>query len=403
MRNCCCCCIHEPEGKYLFKGGKLMISSERVPSPEDINWGTFDISLTSRFLRGLLSFFVILIFLGVSCAIIGMCSIYIASHASDCDNVVVPTSVTAAAASTDSTAVQCYCEANLVSALSDSSINAVCKSYLTNIYVAQVIQYAVIITSSVTNYLFGLVVDKLVNFIRPVSKSSGLLAKTTIYTIFLIFNTIFVPLLIYSDIFGFQASNYISFVTIISSGVKNFFSVSSISFYPNFTTVWYRNVSVIYVNYLIINTVVIWLFFVIDKYTSGIKGLEDDEGKILQKHMNEKMTSFKLDVYKEVANFYMVMVLCCLFCAGVPVLVPLALLNLFSRYITNRSLLQCNSTRIDGLGEEFVSFTRSIIPLIIIICPLVGEWMLVGNSDLYPSALSMTFPYFQGLLMELDR
>ena len=93
------------------------------------------------------------------------------------------------------------------------------------------------------------------------------------------------------------------------------------------------------------------------------------------------------------------MVMTCLFYAGVPVLLPLAYLNLLSRYLTNRSLLQNNSTRINGLGQEFASFTKTIIPLILIFCPLVGEWMLVGNSDLYPKALKMSFPYFKGLVM----
>jgi hypothetical protein len=286
-----------------------------------------------------------------------------------------------------------------VAALSDSAVKAVCQSYLTNIYVSQVIQYAVIFTSSLTNFLFGLIVDKLINFLRPISKSSGLLAKTTILTIFLIFNTILIPLLIYSDIFGFQPSNYVSFVTIISSGVKNFFQVSSISFYPNFSTVWYRNVSVIYINYLIVNTVVVWLFFLKDKCTTGRAGLQELEGKILQKSMNAEMTSYRLDVFQEAANFYMVMAMCGLFCAGVPVLVPLAYINLLSRYITNRSLLQANSARINGLGEEFASFTRAILPLMLVVCPLVGEWMLVANSDIYPSALAMSFPYLGGLVM----
>ena len=215
----------------------------------------------------------ILIFLGVSCAIIGLCSIYIASNASNCDGVIVPTSAAAAALSTDSTAIQCFCDSNLVSALSDSAVNAVCKPYLTNIYVSQVIQYAVILTSSLTNFLFGLIVDKLTNFVRPISKSSALLAKTTILSIFLIFNTIFIPLLIYADIFGLKPSNYVSFVTIISSGVKNFFQVSSITFYADFSAVWYRNVSVIYVNYLIINTVIVWLFFLKNKYSASKESL----------------------------------------------------------------------------------------------------------------------------------
>jgi hypothetical protein len=145
--------------------------------------------------------------------------------------------------------------------------------------------------------LFGLIVHKLVNFVRPNSKSAGLLTKTTIYTIFIIFNSIFVPLLIYADIFGFQASNYVSFITIISSDVKSFFSVENLSFYPDFDTIWYKNVSVIYVNFIIIETVVTWVFYILGKCSSNTS-LEDDEGKVLQKSMNEKITSYKLDVYK---------------------------------------------------------------------------------------------------------
>lgn len=134
--------------------------------------------------------------------------------------------------------------------------------------------------------------DKLITFVRPISKSSALLAKTTILTIFLIFNTIFIPLLIYSDIFGFQPSKYVSFVTIISTDINNFFNVSNITFYPDFNTVWYRNVSVIYVNYLIMNTIAVWLFYLKERCSARKESLQDDEGKILQKHMNAEITSF---------------------------------------------------------------------------------------------------------------
>jgi hypothetical protein len=67
--------------------------------------------------------------------------------------------------------------------------------------------------------------------------------------------------------------------------------------------------------------------------------------------MNSKITDYKLDIYKEAANFYMILVMCCLFSSGMPILIFLACLNLASRYITNRSLLQANSSKIDGLGE----------------------------------------------------
>jgi hypothetical protein len=41
MRACCCCCVNRPEEKYLFNGNPLLIKSEKVPTPEDINWGSF--------------------------------------------------------------------------------------------------------------------------------------------------------------------------------------------------------------------------------------------------------------------------------------------------------------------------------------------------------------------------
>lgn len=101
---------------------------------------------------------VILIFLGITCAIVGLCSIYIASHASNCQNITIPSTLAAAQLSTDSAAVQCYCDANLVSTVSDQATKSLCEPYLTNIYVSQTIQYAVIIASSLTNFLFGLIV-----------------------------------------------------------------------------------------------------------------------------------------------------------------------------------------------------------------------------------------------------
>jgi hypothetical protein len=58
------------------------------------------------------------------------------------------------------------------------------------------------------------------------------------------------------------------------------------------------------------------------------------------------MTSYKLDVYQESANVYLIIVMAMIFGTGIPALIPLAFINLLSRYVTNRSLLQSNSSRI---------------------------------------------------------
>jgi len=53
-------------------------------------------------------------------------------------------------------------------------------------------------------------------------------------------------------------------------------NVNNLSFYPNFSTVWYRNVSPIFVNFLVVNTATVWIFFVIDKCLASKTTLEED-------------------------------------------------------------------------------------------------------------------------------
>lgn len=115
--------------------------------------------------------------------------------------------------------------------------------------------------------------------------------------------------------------------------------------------------------------------------------------------MNEDITSFKLDVYKETAYTYLVIVLCAMFFPGIPILLPIGFLNMWSRYIYNRSLLQNNSSRIPGLGEDFTSFLLLLLPWTLMLCTLIGEWMLVSNENIYPDHLPMQLPVLLGIFV----
>jgi hypothetical protein len=72
---------------------------------------------------------------------------------------------------------------------------------------------------------------------------------------------------------------------------------------------------------------------------------------------------------------------------GIPVLIPLAFLNLLSRYVTNRSLIQQDSTRVDGLGIIFNELAHTLLPILLILSSLNGCWMLTANSQIYPNIL----------------
>ncbi len=76
------------------------------------------------------AFLIILIFLAISCTIIGICTIYVSTRSSDCSGVTVPQTLADAQASTVAIEKTCYCNANLLAALTDSSIQTFCSDEL---------------------------------------------------------------------------------------------------------------------------------------------------------------------------------------------------------------------------------------------------------------------------------
>lgn len=89
-----------------------------------------------------------------------------------------------------------------------------------------------------------------------------------------------------------------------------------------------------------------WIFWVYYKISGDRDGLKEDEGTILQKTMNNKITSFRYNLYVEFAYFNLILFMGVFLSGGIPVLIPLAFLSLFSRYITSRSVIQTLSSKI---------------------------------------------------------
>ena len=50
-----------------------------------------------------------------------------------------------------------------------------------------------------------------------------------------------------------------------------------------------------------------------------------------------------------------------------------------------------------------MSLSLTFLPVVLIVCPIIGEWMLVANKEIYPNKLNMTFPLFTGYFTELDK
>lgn len=112
--------------------------------------------------------------------------------------------------------------------------------------------------------------------------------------------------------------------------------------------------------------------------------------------MNNQITQFKVDASDQISNLFLIMIMVLLFFTGVPILLPLGFFDVLSRYLINRSLIQKNSMRIEGLGENFIQITVGILTFSIIIFSLIGEWMLMANSKVFSTVMDF---YGSGSLM----
>ena len=63
------------------------MKNAKVPTPEDINWESYEIGVGGKIFRVIIAILIILVFIFISTSIIALCSIYINTHASDCEGV----------------------------------------------------------------------------------------------------------------------------------------------------------------------------------------------------------------------------------------------------------------------------------------------------------------------------
>ena len=99
-------------------------------------------------------------------------------------------------------------------------------------------------------------------FTKPNNLSSALVTHTLVYFLFIFINSLILPVLIYSDLYGIKPASYVSLVKLLIPSV-DFFNMESYQYYNDFTTLWYKNVSPFLTNFLIIDIVVLWVKFIV--------------------------------------------------------------------------------------------------------------------------------------------
>ena len=73
-------------------------------------------------------------------------------------------------------------------------------------------------------------------------------------------------------------------------------------------------------------------------------------------------------------------------------MILLAFLSLISRYITSRSVIQTLSSKIEGLGVDFMAYPLTFLPLLIILGSIFSAWMITANPELVPPSLNIQIP-----------
>lgn len=291
----CGCCVKSPGPQYLFRGEQLKIKAEKVSDPEEINWESLDVGTCNKITRVIFAFVIIIVFIAVCSTLVSLCSIFISVNSINCDGVTIPTTAQAQV-TTNTTEITCFCNSNLFD-FSDSTVQSICQQIFKTIYIENGLQIAAAVISTVTNFLFTIISKKVIDFTKPKSYSSGLVTKTLVLFVFLFLNTCLLPLLIYANVYGFKIASYVSLIQLINPSIT-FFNLSSFIYYTDFSTIWYRNVSPYFVNFLVLNFALVWVGFIFNSISNScrVNNLKDKEGKILQKSMNKDISSFQVDV-----------------------------------------------------------------------------------------------------------
>lgn len=121
------CCTPSPPERLLFLGRfPIMLRNAKLSRPEEINWRNIDISGLGRFVRWFFSIFFVVISIMITSSLIGLCTLYVASTSS-CQDYTTPTGSVAAQISTiiarnSDSQKFCYCNENIASLYTDSTI-----------------------------------------------------------------------------------------------------------------------------------------------------------------------------------------------------------------------------------------------------------------------------------------
>lgn len=360
-----------------------MIRNNKLSRPEEINWRNTDLSSFSLCVRFILAALLVVLSIAITSAMIGFCTLYVASTSS-CQNYVTPdpTIYTTTAAQiayvksqSSSSSTYCYCSANFQSIYTDTTINAFCASISNQILITNGLQIAASIVSTITNTILGIVITLLAQkLLRPntVPKEYVFIFWGVLISNYI--NSSILPLMLNANIFGVQFISYIKFI--------NFMDFSSISIFSDFTVDWYALISPYYITMVIIGSFISPLIgLIIFSLKSCFNNWRiqkmcednDKENPIIQKEANAKLASLTFDYASETAQILLYLFISFMYSGLLPVMIPILTLGMIITYFCKRAIVLKYSVKIPAdemLNESVISF----MPIIILLHALFSVW-----------------------------
>ena len=245
------CCAAEPPERQLFLGKfPVMVKDTRISRPEEINWRSMDMSGLSRLLRVVCSLVVVVLAILVCSALIGFCTLYVASS-SNCQSYVAPTGATVTLQIAEiqgrasSSATFCYCNANLAQLYTNAEITNYCSEISNKVLITNSLQIGASVVSAISNVVLAILIAVIAKHIlRPSSTPReysfvfwGVLLSNFV-------NTAVIPLLLNASVFGVEFYVYLKFI--------DFIDYSQLSIFSDFTPDWYALIAPYYVNFIIV-------------------------------------------------------------------------------------------------------------------------------------------------------
>lgn len=196
------------------------------------------------------------------------------------------------------------------------------------------------VASAITNVLLSVVVEYIVKFMKPITKSSEQNVNFVVILLSTLFNSCFLPLFLNASVFGYTPNTYLH--------IFNFVNFTNVKNYSDFVPDWYAYVSPYFVNLFLVAIIMPWINLLKVVVINAIRRcwIKRNIDHMLQKQADRNIIQYRFDIAAQSALLILNTTICFIYASSMPVLPLLHLVAIGSLYVTDKICLLKYSRRI---------------------------------------------------------